>query len=313
MHSIIALIILGLSLLSHGSVRAANRIAIISIDSSAATTRTIKGVKNAVKRYSIEVDYRESVLSGNPVVDRDIFLSIQNFQPDLFITIGSYATDRVSEAFPYHPIVFADVLNPEASGFVSSMERPGRNITGAALDIPPHKQFHYFKRVVGNLEELGVIYSADTKNIIQQARIAAKELGLRLIAIEIESEKDIPYAIDSLCEVADALWSVADQKIYTPHSTRYIILQTLRYGLPMMSFSQGLLEAGGLFTLDFDFKDIGRQAGETAIQVLHGVEPSEIPVTTPGIIYFKYNEKTANRIKIEIPDELLAVAKEVIK
>ena len=77
----------------------------------------------------------------------------------------------------------------------------------------------------------------------------------------------------------------------------------------MMGFSQSLVEAGGLFTLDFDFKDIGRQAGEIATRVLFGAEPARISVSTPGVIYFKYNEKTATQLNIEIPEELLAVVK----
>ena len=81
----------------------------------------------------------------------------------------------------------------------------------------------------------------------------------------------------------------------------------------MMGFSRSLVEAGGLFTLDYDLKDIGRQTGEIAARVLNGKKPAEIPATTPGIIYFKYNERTAKRIQVTLPDDLLAVAKEVIR
>ena len=109
------------------------------------------------------------------------------------------------------------------------------------------------------------------------------------------------------------MWSVADHTVFTPQSTKHIILQTLRYQIPLMGFSQSVVEAGGLFSLDFDFKDIGRQAGDIAVRVLHGTAPGTIPVATPGFIYFTYNEKTAERIKIKIPEDLLAVAKEVIK
>jgi putative ABC transport system substrate-binding protein len=204
-------------------------------------------------------------------------------------------------------------MNPGASGFVESMNRPGGRITGATLDIPADIQFKYFKRLVGKINNLGVLYSTETENIIHQAKVAAKALGFNLIPLRVQSEKDIPRAIDSLCKVADALWSVADHTIYTPQSTRHIVLQTLRNRIPMMGFSRSLVEAGGLFTLDFDFKDVGSQAGEIASRVLRGTSPGQIPVSTPGVIYFKYNEKTAIQIGLKIPEELLAVAKEVIK
>jgi len=295
------------------AVSAADRIAIISIDQDSTTLRTIKGVRKAIDVAGIAVTYQEAILSGNRAEDQKMILSLADFDPKLFVTIGSYATSAIANAFPNKPIIFATVINPEASGFVTSMENPGGRITGASLDIPPDIQFKYLQRVVNSAKTVGVLYSPETKNIIVQALSAAQKIGINLIAVQVQSEKEIPQAIDSLCKVSDALWSIADQRVYTPQSTRYIILQTLRNRIPMMGFSQALVEAGGLFTLDYDFKDIGRQAGEIALRVLGGASPGAIPATTPGIIYFKYNEKTADRIKIKLPDDLLAIAKEVVK
>ncbi len=295
------------------AAESANRVAIVSIDQDSTTVRTIKGIRKSIDRFGADVVYLESLLSGDETADGATLKSLQGFAPDIFITIGSYATSEIARAFPDRPVVFATVINPQASGFVASMERPGGRITGAALDIPADIQFKYFQRVVGTIKRIGVLYSAETENVIAQAAVAAKQLGIKLVSLRVESEKEIPGAIDSLCRITDVLWSVADQTIYTPQSTKHIILQTLRNQIPMMAFSQTLVEAGGLFTLDFDFKDIGRQAGEIAVRVLRGTSPADIPVATPGIIYFKYNEKTAQRIKVVIPDDLLAVAKEVIK
>lgn len=292
---------------------AGQKIAIVSIDEESSTLRTIKGIKQSLERSGFTIDYKESILSGHPATDSAIVRELRAFDPELFITVGSYATSAVSKSFPNSPIIFATVINPMASGFVKTMYRPGGRITGAALDIPPDIQFKYFQRVVGNIRRMGVIYSDETENIIRQADIAARALGIQLIPVKIKTEKDIPGAIDSLCKVSDALWSVADHIVYTPQSTRHIILQTLRNRIPLMAFSQSLVESGGLFTLDFDFKDIGRQAGEIARRVLRGEKPAEIPVSTPGVIYFKYNEKTAEQIAVSIPEDLLAIAKEVIK
>lgn len=292
---------------------AARNIAIVGIDQEPSTIRTIKGIKKALGRSGLKIEYKEVTLSGLAESDARIKNDLTSFDPHLFITIGSYATMNISRTFPDRPIIFANVMNPGASGFVESMDHPGGRITGATLDIPADIQFTYFRRLVGKITNMGVLYTSETENIIHQARVAARALGFNLIPLRVRSEKDIPQAIDSLCKVSDALWSVADHTIYTPQSTRHIVLQTLRNRIPMMGFSRSLVEAGGLFTLDFDFKDVGSQAGEIASRVLKGTPPGEIPVSTPGVIYFKYNEKTATQIDLKIPEELLAVAKEVIK
>ncbi|MEE9443944.1 MAG: ABC transporter substrate-binding protein [candidate division Zixibacteria bacterium] len=297
------------------SASKAKKIAIICIDDDPSTQRTIRGLKKPLDRSDFEILYKNAILTGEQSADATLMNEISSFDPDLLITIGSFATLMTSRFFPNKPIIFATVMNPAASGFISSMNRPGGNISGAALDVPPDIQFKYFQKVVGRIKTMGVIYSDETENLIRPAQIAAKQLGIELVALRIESEREIPRTLDSLCAVVDAFWTVADQKIFTQQSTQHIILQTLRHRIPLMGFSRALVEAGGLFTLDFDFKDIGRQTGETAVKVLEGKHPSKIPVSTPGagVIYFKYNEKTAKLISLQIPEELLAIAKEVIK
>jgi len=304
---------LALGILSPAVAGAAQKIAIVTIDQEISTQRTVKGIKKALERPDLAIVYQESMLTGRPESDNQLINELKKFDPALFITVGSYATSTISGTFPLKSIIFATVMNPLASGFVASMQQPGGHITGAALDVPPDIQFTYLKRVVPKATRLGVLFSSETENIVRQAEAVSKPLGLKIIPIKIESEKDIPWAIDSICKAADALWSVADNNIYTPQSTKHIILQTLRNRIPIISFSQALVQAGGLFTLDFDFKDIGRQAGEIAMRVLRGTAPGEIPVATPGVLYFNYNEKTAGLINIKIPDDLLAIAKEVTK
>jgi len=76
---------------------------------------------------------------------------------------------------------------------------------------------------------------------------------------------------------------------------------------PFTSF----VKAGALFTLTWNDKDIGRQAGELALKVLGGEHPSQIPVTTPRMIYLILNLRTAEQINVEIPPHIVSVAKEV--
>ena len=68
-----------------------------------------------------------------------------------------------------------------------------------------------------------------------------------------------------------------------------------------------------MFALDFDYKAIGYQAGEIVNKLIAGTDASEIRVTSSDVIYFHYNEKTAKFIRVKIPPELVAVAKEVYR
>jgi putative ABC transport system substrate-binding protein len=138
-------------------------------------------------------------------------------------------------------------------------------------------------------------------------------MGMELAAIEVTGPRDLPRALDSLAGCAQGLWSVADPNLFDPQSTKFILLNSLRQGLPFMGFSRYVVESGALFALDFDYKAIGRQAGQIAAKVLKGANPGQIPVSAPDIIWFHYNENTARHAKIEIPSELVAIAKEVYR
>jgi putative ABC transport system substrate-binding protein len=134
-----------------------------------------------------------------------------------------------------------------------------------------------------------------------------------LVGELISSEKEIPKAVETLAQKVDGLWAVADTMIFTPQSTQYILLYTLRNGIPLMGFSSSFVKAGALFTLACDHKDVGRQAGELAFKILTGEEPSQISITVPRMIYLCLNLRTAEQINLKIPEKIVSVAKEVFK
>jgi len=289
------------------------KLAIVYSDSLKSTMRTIRGIKSTINRMYNEAEFSEYLLTSDQAQIEIQISDAVSSDPKLFLTVGSFATKIVSDRVKDRPIIFSAVLNPETSDFVESLKHPGGNITGASLDIPPDIQFNYFKKVITSIKKIGVLYTDETQNLITPAQILARHAGLELYAVKIFSEKDIPHALDSLNAIVDGYWSVADGKIYSPRSTRFILLNTLRNAKPFMGFSGNLVESGALFGLEYDYKDIGRQAGKIACEVLNGKDPASISVAVPTIIWFHYNEKTAKHIAVNIPDDLMAVAKEVYR
>ena len=139
------------------------------------------------------------------------------------------------------------------------------------------------------------------------------EQALKAVTQLVNDFKELPHALDSLAQMTDGIWSVADPNLFDPRSTRYILMNTLRKGVPFMGFSRHVVESGALFALDFDYKAIGQQAGETVKRVLTGKNPGRISVTQADFVWFHYNEKTAEHVGIAIPEDLVAVAKEVYR
>ena len=288
-------------------------IAIFKTDSLVSTSRALGGAENAIRQTYPNAVFEEFYLKDNGISDTALVNRCRKNGTNIILSIGSSATKFAKENFKNVPIVFSNVLYPELSGFIESGDQPGRNVTGASLDIPVNVQFSYFKQIVPDLKRIGVLYTESTAPLIPSAKIVAQDLGLILVPRLIREPRDLPQALDSLADVTQGLWSVADPVLFDPQSTRYILKTTLRKKIPFMGFSRHVVESGALFALDFEYKAIGMQAGQLINKLIEGQNLSDLQVTSSDVIYFHYNEKTANHIKIAIPKDLIAVAKEVYR
>ncbi len=288
-------------------------VAVFMSDSLTATMRTLHGAQKVITRSHPQAVFHCFYVNRSSADNQRIIDSLGVLNTRLLLTIGSSATEFAQNNYADVPIVFAGVMYPELSGFVESTNRPGGNITGASLDIPVGVQLKYFKRIVPGLSHVGVLYTDNTASLIPSARIAAQASGLTLVAVKVDDTKELPRALDSVVALTQGIWSLADPNLFDPQSTRYILLHTIRKGVPLMGFSRHVVESGALFALDFDYKAVGRQAGQIANRIIDGEHPSSIHVTSADVIWFHYNEKTAKHIDITIPDELVAVAKEVYR
>jgi putative ABC transport system substrate-binding protein len=291
----------------------AQKIAILTTDTLTSTQRSVSGAKSVIKGAFPQVTFSEYLVPYPAPKETWAIDSVRAAKPDLILTAGTSATEFAQKNFKDIPIVFSSVMYPIVSGFVESFNRPGGNISGASLSIPPKTQFEYFKMIVPKLKAVGVLYTSNTESLIPQAKQVAKSLNLELVAIRVSNDKELPAAFDSLARTVQGIWSVADPNLFSPQSTKFILINALRRGIPLMGFSRNVVESGALFALDFDYKAVGRQAGEIASQILRGARADNLSVTTPDIIWFHYNEKTAQHINVIIPNDLVSVAKEVYR
>ncbi len=275
----------------------------------------LEGFHEVMAEHKFDCSITSHDLKGEIDNSLGITAEIQAFKPDLILAIGSRATNMVSKSFKDTPVVFAMVLYPVASGFVPSMDKPGRNLTGAAMDVPVERQLRALARIVPDMKRVGVLYSPEeTQPVIEEARDVAKSLNLELLAEPVSSEGDVPDALSKLDkQKMDALWSVADGKVFTRPSTRYIIKYVVRRGIPFMGPHSGFAKAGALVALTADYRDNGRQAAEISIRILKGASPQTIPVATPQMVEMALNLQVANHIRLRIPRNIIEESSQVFE
>ena len=268
-------------------------------------TLKAKNLSVAIENYDMQDDFKRGL---------EIMKQLKASKPGLIVTVGSAATEVAHREIKDIPIVFSMVLNPVDSGFANSIKASGNNMTGASMDISIRAQFAQLNAVMPNLRKIGVLYNPqNTKTVVDEATQTAEAMRLELIATAVTEERQVPKALERLCDKVDALWGLADDTVFTPQSTRFILIHTLRNRVPFMGLSPAYVKAGALLALSWDYEDIGRQAGESAIRILAGEAPEAIPITIPRNTFLFLNHRTAKRIGIKFSDKILQKAGRIYK
>jgi putative ABC transport system substrate-binding protein len=250
-------------------------------------------------------------LEGEANNGKAILDALRRARPSLVITVGSLATATVLDDPSPLPTVFSMVLYPRQSGFLKDRTRP---VSGASLDVPPALAFRYIRRLLPKARTIGVIYSSgETGSVIEEARVAAKAAGLELLAEAVTKPAEVLPALDRLLPRVDAMWSVADSKVFTAQTTPAMILASLRRRVPFFGLSPAQVRAGAVMALSCDYEDVGRQTAEIALRGLGGTNLSSVPVAAPRSVALALNLRTAEHIGLVIPEDVAAEAREVIR
>ncbi len=258
------------------------------------------GLQQAIKSYGIVPAVVEYDLSRDG--PQSIIQKILKERPSFILTLGTPALNAVKKGIEDIPIVFCMVLNPPAL--------TQSNVTGVVMDISPQIKIQNFKRIFPNMKTLGLIQK---RGLPADAHFfnAAEKNGLTLIRNEVDSESDLPEAIEELSFRVDALMMVPDASIYSAKSVEYLLLQSLKSKFAVIGLSSLYTKAGALLSFDCDYKDLGRQCGETAMKILSGEKPQNLGIEAPRKIDFSINLNTANRLNIEIPELVVKEASQV--
>ena len=237
---------------------------------------------------------------------------------DVLVAYGPRLSLAAKQATQTIPIVSIGVSNPVAQGLVSSLARPGGNVTGLSMDAGAAlngKRLQLLKEMVPAATRVAVIrpspragrptWSAETDT-------AARALGLNLSIAAVDAPEDLDTAFATIArERPDALW--CGQMPITLGNRGRIIDFAARQRLPVVYDVRFFVEAGGLMSYGAELNDLSRRAASYVDRLLKGAKPAELPVEQPTRFYLVINLKTAKALGLTIPYSLRVFADEVIE
>jgi putative ABC transport system substrate-binding protein len=215
------------------------------------------------------------------------------------------------------PIVFTSGGDPVQLGLVSSLSRPGGNITGISFlaDELSAKRLSLLHDLVPNAGVIALLLNPSFVGSVDQvkgAQDAARSFGLKLEVIAAHDEHDIDAAFARIGELrAGALIVSADPFMLTVREK--IVGQAASHALPAIYNVRDFVTAGGLMSYDASISDAYRQAGTYVGRILKGEKPADLPVVQPTRFELAVNLKTAKALGVKFSDNLLSLADEVIE
>jgi putative ABC transport system substrate-binding protein len=268
-----------------------------------------------IEKKNIFIEYRfaEGKLEQLP----ELAAELARLNVNIIVTAGNEAVQAAKSATQAIPIVMAFSGDPVGAGFVSTLARPGGNITGLSrINIElTAKRLELLNEVIPNATRIAVLYNPEGRVpmlALKEAQAAAHKLGLQIQALEMQAPQDIDSAFRSAArERAGAVMTLAGG--FTGfHRTRIVSLAA-KSRLPGMYNNARFVEDGGLMSYASDQREEFRRAALYVDKILKGAKPGELPVEQPTKFELVINLKTAKQIGLAIPPNVLARADKVIK
>jgi putative ABC transport system substrate-binding protein len=268
-----------------------------------------------VEGQNVSVEYRFA--EGN--VDRlpELAAELVQLRPEVIVVEATQAIQAAKNATPSIPIVMATSIDPVQMRFVTSLARPGGNITGMSLltEELSGKRLQLLAEIVPGLTR--VVALTNPANLgstlsLAQTQAAAQSLGIQILPIEVRTPAEFASAFSSITAArAGALIVTPDPMLYNQHAQ--IVTSAAASKLPALYPEREVARSGGLMAYGPSIPASFRRAAAYVDKILRGATPADLPVEQPTKFDLTINLKTAQALGVTIPPLLLSLADEVIE
>jgi putative ABC transport system substrate-binding protein len=297
------------------------RIGILELASPSASVRGHKAFQQGLrelgyvegKNIILEYRYADGKLDLLPQLAADLV----RLKVDAIVTRSTAPIRAAKNASKTIPIVFTNAGAPVEDGLVSSLARPGGNVTGLTGLSPEldGKRLELLKQAFPEVTRVAFLWTGGSARGDVRAReveAVAKTLGLRLQPLGVTRSEDFARVFEAAKNgSAQALISVPSPFLATHRALIFDFVAKNR--LPAMYSTSDFVEAGGLMSYGPDLLDNWRRAAAYVDKILKGAKPADLPVEQPTKFELVINLKTAKALGLTIPPSVLARADEIIR
>jgi putative ABC transport system substrate-binding protein len=236
----------------------------------------------------------------------------------VIVTIGGdVAALAAKAATATLPVVFTAATDPVRSGLVSSLHRPGGNLTGHSgflTEMEP-KRLGLLRELRPDATSIGVLVNPDVAYIdaqLNDIRSSAASIGREIVILNASTIAEIDAAFATLRQMRTDVLSVAVDPFFFDRASQIVVLAA-RHAMPALYFRREFAVVGGLMSYGSNAAEGYRVLGVYAGRILKGEKPGDLPIQLPTKFELVINLSTARALGVDVPAQLLARADEVIE
>jgi putative ABC transport system substrate-binding protein len=264
------------------------------------------------QNVAIEYRYAENDRNRLPALVADLIR-----RPVDVIAANAITAQPAKAATTTVPIVFVTGGDPIQAGLVTSINRPGGNVTGIVFFAGTlgTKRLELLRQLVPKATTIAMLTyptSPETETEQKDVEAAAQAIGQQLLLLDVNSDRDIETAFKTLAQRGVGAVLVGAGSFLTSHRKQLVALAA-EHAIPALYILREFVAAGGLMSYGTSITNAYRQAGIYAGRILKGEKPGDLPVMQSIKFEFVINLKTAKALGLTVPPSLLALADEVIE
>jgi putative ABC transport system substrate-binding protein len=230
---------------------------------------------------------------------------------------GSTGALAAKSATSEIPIVFTQGGDPVELGLITSLARPGGNLTGVSIQVAElmPKRLELISELVPKARTIAVLVNpnnASAGRMMRDVQEAGRAKGVQLHILKAATEAEIDSAFDALVQLAAGALVVGADAFFNSRRDQIVAL-AVRHAVPAIYEWREFAAAGGLISYGPNFPAVNRQVGVYAGKILKGAKPADLPVEQPTKFELVVNLKTAEALGLIVPQTILARADEVIE
>jgi len=233
---------------------------------------------------------------------------------------GTPAALAAKQATRTMPIVFAAVADPIVSGLITSLARPGGNITGSSNLTPElvGKCLEQLKQAVPGASQVAVLWQPGgigertEKDRLKEAEVAGRALGVRLQFVEARGPADFDRAFSDMTRARAGALTVLGSAMFN-NERRRLVDMAAKNRLPTVFPWREWVDAGGLMSYGPNLANMFRRAATYVDKILKGAKPGDLPVEQPTKFELVINLRTAKALGLTIPPSVLGRADQIIE